>query len=85
MICMNVLKMNEMTQFKNEHDNDLMAIPGVIGCGVGIKNYINEQITAPCINLYVENWTSEVYAIHEAGEVLGVPVKVISSGPLELL
>lgn len=82
---MNVLSIKEMIQFKKDHDNALMDIPGVIGCGVGVKNYIDKQITTPCINLYVEKWTPEIYNIHKTGTVFGVPVKVEMTGPFEFL
>lgn len=82
---MNVLTMNEIKSFKEEHARELLNIPGVTGCGIGIKKYIEDHVTCPCIQIYVESWTPEVRSIYETGTFLNVPIKVITTGHIELL
>ena len=60
-----------VAEILNDHVDELMAIPGVVGLGEGVRD------GTPCIKAYV---TSEAAALELPDELEGVPVVAANSG-----
>ena len=63
---------------KEEHEQNLMKVPGVVGMGVGLSEAAPDQAV---IEIYVERDTPEVRrALPE--QLDNIPVKIVETGPI---
>lgn len=71
---------NYATAVKARHEQDLFALPGVKGAGIGAS----DQPGVPRIDVYVTEYTSTLQA-ELPDNLEGTPINVIVSGPIHAL